>query len=168
MMSEARFRAMYSGASSIARKTYDATPIQEAWTASQITGEMNRNGANCNLRIVQGCMNSLITAGLVTEVSRGYFVRTPIRKNKVPSPEMKTLPAPKPQPLPQPTLHAPTMTVLDKLTQLMARAEKLAQDTKELTDSIVAIGVEIEEEMAKDKAALTKMRQLQVLLKELG
>lgn len=44
----------------------------------------------------------------------------------------------------------------------------LANDTKVLIEGIATVGIKLEEQMAKDQADLTKLRQLQWLLKDLG
>lgn len=171
-MNEARFNAVYSGLTSIARKVYDATPIASEWTASAICAELRRNGINVNLKTVQGCLSSLIGSGLVDERKLGHFIRTPVRAAKTVTSEMKTVHA---MSAPQENLELPlntktpaARTPIDELAELMAEAEKISNDAKKLAENIIVVGSRVEEQMAKDRSDLARLRQLQNLLKELG
>lgn len=170
-MNEARFNALYAGLTSIARKVYDVTPIREEWPVSTILNELGRQGTYTSLKVVQGCLTSLVSSGLVKERGMGRFIRTTVRRPEKDVPTFKVVPQIyTSEPIqeiavPQPT---PTKSPIDALTDLMAQAEKLVNDTKALIDGIATIGSRLEEQMAKDQADLAKLRQLQGLLKDLG
>lgn len=171
-MNEARFNALHSGLTSVARKVYDATPIATPWTASSICAELRRNSININLKTVQGCLSSLIGSGLVDECKLGHFIRTPVRAAKTGGPEMKVVHAVStPKEIQETALKIETPTTrspIDELTELMAQAEKISNDVKKLAEGIVLVGSKMEQQMTKDRNDLAKLRQLQGLLKELG
>jgi hypothetical protein len=164
MMSQARFQAMYSGMSTIARKVYDAVPIAAHWNPGQVVGELSRTGSNIEYRTVAGCLSSLIDAGLVQEPVKGYFCREPVREK---------LPPPKKDPM-KPTAPAPAVTPaaptspLDRLGALSVRVAGMAQSLKELASDIGDAAIDIEAQIETSQADMHKLKQLQAILKSLN
>jgi hypothetical protein len=180
MMSTARFKAVHQHITSAAKKVYEAVPINEMWTTSQIVTEMQRMGiTSMDYHIAAGCINSLITSGLVCEPKRAHFTRTPIREraparttkeevddfvaqaiasttiHNEPTPAMNTTPAKHQSPI-------------DILGALATRASQLGDGMKRLAIDIENAALQIEEQKAVDAAALDKLKQLQSLLQSLN
>jgi hypothetical protein len=62
-----------------ARKVYEATPINEVWTTSQIGHELARMGRRADIRHIAGCLDSLKKDGLVKEPQPDHWQRIPGR-----------------------------------------------------------------------------------------
>lgn len=165
-MSQARFNAIFSGMTAVAKKVYEAVPIAEKWTQQQIASELHRNGSPVELRLVAGCLNSLISAGLVTEPGTGLFRRETVRaaiKKTVPAEqteqkeEMKTNT--------EAAAKAPQACPIDKLGQLAQRVAQLSAMAKELAEEINEAAIEAQAKMEENTEAVKKFQQLQSLLK---
>jgi hypothetical protein len=84
-MTPKKFKLTLDGMSAICIKLFDHVPIQEAWTANQITTAMRRQaGTSPDLKTVTGCLNSLKEAGLVKETERGLFRQVVPRETPAP------------------------------------------------------------------------------------
>lgn len=69
----------------IARKVYQAIPIEEAWSHIEIYREFVRiHGTSVEVRTVGGCVNSLIASGLVRQVQRDRYRREPVKEAQAP------------------------------------------------------------------------------------
>lgn len=65
----------------IARKVYQAIPIEEAWTHIEIYREFVRlHGTSVEVRTVGGCVSSLVDSGLVRQVQRDRYRREPVKE----------------------------------------------------------------------------------------
>ena len=62
-----RFKSLYEGLTTTARKVYESVPALEQWTIDQIIREMVRKNERADKRTVQGTLNSLKESGLVVE-----------------------------------------------------------------------------------------------------
>lgn len=83
-MNAAKAEAALNGMTNIAKKVYEATPAAEPWTVAQIRTEVMRlHGTAPEMNIAEGCLNSLIAAGLVREQGRRQYVRTAVRPRVV-------------------------------------------------------------------------------------
>lgn len=178
-MNHSKFQSIYNGMTSICKKVYAAVPINSPWTPSMVLQEMFRAGCSQDLRMVSGCLNSLVELGLVVEMPRGSFVRvavkpprTPIRSaideahstppaTKEPIVPVTTPPAPSaPQPAPQ--------SAIDKLARLSGRAVDIAALVKHLAADIDSAAIEIEDQIAAKGEDAKKLTQLRELLKGIG
>ena len=96
MMNHVRFEMIHRGQTSVAQKVYEAIPIAEAWSLSQINSELGRCGSSITYRVVEGCIKALVESGIVIEtpLRSQHFTRTPVRsktiKPKEKEPEMAT------------------------------------------------------------------------------
>lgn len=170
MMSQARFDIVSSGVTSVAKKVYAAVPIAQSWSAQQIVAELTRVGVSQDFRVVSGCLNSLIGAGLVRETGKGLFCREPIR----PSTKKLTI-VPTEEPLMKPTAAAvkpsavpAPASALDRLAQLSVRLVGLSQALREIGDELSDAAIDIETQQEHNDADLGKLKQLHALLKSLG
>lgn len=164
-MNHARFSAIYSGLTSVAKKVYEAVPIAEYWPAAKIIYEMDRLNIHVDHSVVRGCLRSLKEAGLIMEVNKqGEFKRVPVRmpasKTKtVEEEEMNnknTAPA---------TCHPKKTTPMDALGELAQRAVRMADMLKDLASDISDAAVEIQAQLEAGDEDVQKLRQLQTLLK---
>lgn len=173
-MNQARFNGVYNGLTSIAKKVYEAVPISEPWDTKKIVSELHRCGVNTDPSIIAGCLNSLISAGLVHEPSTKMFVRVqikpkPAREERAPQDAPEPIKATNEIP---PIVTKPNATpkahdTIEKMSALASRARQLSEDMKVLAGDIETTALEIEEQnMLREKDA-TKLRQLQTLLREL-
>lgn len=179
-MNHARFTTILAGMTSVARKAYEAVPIQETWPTSKIIAELQRQGTALPFRTLVGCLRTLCDAGIVVEVSHGMFRRVPVRD---PVPTSKASAAPKPIAIPtlqtytpkEPTMKAapqPTPATkpspLDLLGALAARANALGDQLKVLATDLSDAAVEMQAQAESDAGALEKLKQFQALLKSLN
>lgn len=146
-MRHSRFQQIASGLSSIALKVYEAVPINEAWTAPQINGELRRKGITKPGDIVEGCLSNLVDNGLVLERPTGTFRRVEVRE-----PEKKPMAVVTPIAAPAP---------VDPLHVLGA----LSQRVRQLADEIDTIALQVDGMFAAVAKDSEKLRQLQNLLK---
>jgi hypothetical protein len=186
-MNEARFNEIHTGLTGIAKKVYGAVPAGEPWSAKQICGEMQRaTGSLPDTRIAIGCLNSLISAGLVREPKLGQFIRVQIKKKaeKGPDPELPaalfiepeadiTVPAG----VGKVAASAPAaiispINMLGELSiQLREKASSLraiAEILEGVAGQIDSSAVEIDDEMNRERDDTKKLKQLQSLLKSIG
>lgn len=167
MMSAAKFQAVWNGQTSQAKKVYEAIPIKDAWTAAQVHGELQRlQHSSGDVRIVAGCINTLITSGLVREVTRGHFCRAEIKSKPIPGEDMQ---APRAQSEPAAkaaAVQAPSP--IERMTALSARAREVVADLRILAEDMDNAALEMEAEIATASAEGQKLKQLQLLLKSLA
>lgn len=92
-MNQQRFHSIHDGLSAVAKKVYDAVPIQEAWSIVQIKQELERKqaGVTRDFRIFSGCINSLVNSGIVLEEPKGRFRRVKVTAKEAPNPASKPI-----------------------------------------------------------------------------
>lgn len=174
MLSMSRFQTIHKSMTNIAQKVYAAVPASEAWGMSVIFSEMQRMGyPTRDIRVMQGCLNNLKEAGLVSEPERGRFIRTPVKAEKAQptlQPETQEIlsmpPAKLPSPLPEKSLALvpapePTRSPMSILSALALRCRSLA-------DEVETVALEIDEMFAAQNDNVEKLAQLQKILKSLG
>lgn len=156
-----RFESLYKSISAIARKTYDSTPIEEAWFYQDIHNDMTRCGHNVDQRTVRGCLNSLIAAGLIVETTTNHFKRVPVR-NKTTKTEVPKEPA-----MQQATTQAPTTKAEPKESPKLSTLERLSAVTKQMrviADEIDSIALDFDAQLVEKDAQLAQFNQLKTLL----
>lgn len=182
-MTEAKFNNIYRGLTEIAKKVYQAVPMQEMWTANQVISELNRLGFNRQEhRIVLGCLTSLRDSGLVKEPKQGYFVRAEVRVKQAvttqpdhqeptqPTQPVKTEMPKKEAEMPQVKAKtpAPNTTPLERIGGLSAQVLDVVKQLHQLAADIDAAAIEMEEQLEKVKEDNAKLIQLKSLLKSIG
>jgi hypothetical protein len=172
MLTEQKADTRLTHLSTIAQKVFAAVPAQEVWSLSYIQSEMSRTGSSGrNAHIVQGCLNSLIEAGLIIEPARGTYQRAPVRAPKPPSPTTATQPTTMAEPTtakPRSNATAPAIekaTPIAILSRVANNARALAIQMRAIADDIETAALEIEEAFTASAADSQKLRQLQALLK---
>lgn len=160
-MNISKFESVYRGLSAQAKKVYESLPISEPWSPSQIMQELHRkNISMSDMRVVMGCINSLIDAGCVDEPSKGMFIRAEIKEKQAPNQTFKTIKQ-KDTEMQKETKPENTTNPIDRLSTLASRLRALATD---MDDAAISLA----EQAQKNDAETVKMRQLQALLKSLG
>lgn len=162
-MNQAKFDKEHRGLSAIAKKVFDATPLAQAWSVMAIGSEMRRIGS-CGIesRTTLGCLNTLIDAGLVVEVTKGNFKRVEVR---TPEPSkvspIQQLKEDQPMIANAIEIEKSESTPIDRLSSFAMRLRALADDMENTA-------LDLADKAEKNEAETAKMRQLQALLKSLG
>ena len=182
-MNHARTQELLAGQSGIARKVFDVVPIAEAWTAAQIRAELTRLGASNDIRIIDGCLRSLVDKKLIQEVGRGLYRRKPerlidehdtkppavVRDRSAPNPERTIAPqASEPAASAKAPEVANTASPLDMLCGISARMAEIAANMKQLQKDIDDAAMAIEQRFTESEKRNEKLIQLQQLLKSLN
>ncbi len=184
-MNAAKIEAAEKSLNGIAKKVYEAVPVQEEWSVTQIIRELSRCGSNPDHKVVMGCIVVLVEKGLVREPRRGLFIKAPQREKprlslKVVATPDPHAPAPAEKTEPEAAMktdHAEATTapkaatVEDPLSRLAALAVKAKQAGEALiavASEIEDVAVAVDEQAKKVGADMDKFRQLQALLKGLG
>lgn len=167
-MNQSKIDRAESGLNSMARKVLDAVPIQEAWTTSDVVGEMRRQGQNVDFRVVAGCLNTLCDQRLVREPTKGQFIRVqskPILK-AVQDVKPSTIPATSSQPAePAGTTGTSQKDTLAKIADLSTGLRTLAAGLTSAAKQLDDVAIEVEERIQKSGEDGEQLRQLRALLK---
>jgi len=169
-MKTAKLTAMLQGQTCIARKVFEAVPIQEAWTASQIKNALHNNEASgADLHVIRGCLRELKESGLIREPENGLFRRNEIKTaidhhKEIPmtrTTSLKSVDAPEVQ-----------KTSLERMSELSAHLKTLGESFNTALQSIATqledVALSIEQEREHNSVNLDKLKQLQSLLKSLS
>lgn len=85
-LSPAQYQSKLDSQSAIARKVLSAVPINEAWPRTQIHTELHRaTQSSIEGRTVDGCLKSLVEAGLVRMLSTSPLTYTQVRPHEKPA-----------------------------------------------------------------------------------
>lgn len=164
MMSKAKVEALLQGQTGLARKVYEATPIRTGWLVSQISGAMDKSGAD--IAVVRACLRDLREAGLVREVG-SLFQRVEVRTLSQPKPqETKETAVPTPTETKKPT--APLELLADLSGELISIANDFGTRVKRLAARLEEVALSIEQERENSAENLGKLAQLQSILKSLS
>lgn len=171
-MNQARFHAIHSGQTSVAKKVYAVTPIVEAWSSSQVSQELLRTGSSVDPRVVSGCLSALVHSGLVIQVTKDTYRRTPVR----PKPEHALAAPPAPQPIttkpePMPAAKSTTPTTKNPIDALGAIAAKLrdqAEAFEALADEIDAAALALQDRVEGSNANDELIRTMRKLFAGTG
>lgn len=74
-MSDKQIASAIAGLSGIAAKVFDVVPIAEWWTHLQISAELKRLNINHDVRVINGCLGSMLDQGLLRKDSLGRWQR---------------------------------------------------------------------------------------------
>ena len=164
MISQTRFKQMFNVLNAPVKKVYEAVPVSEAWTTTQIIAEISRLGYSMrDSKAIIGCLDTLKRQGLITEPERGSFVRIEVKETVttfdkfIEETKEKTV-ATKP-------VTQIKQTNLDRLISLSEKANGLAAQMKSLAADLENVALEIEAEIQENSTSAQKLKQLQELLK---
>lgn len=172
MTNQARLDEAERSLSGIAQKVLDSTPKAEAWTVSQISGELRRSGKNIDLSVVAGCLSTMLRSGLVREPQSGSFIRVAGKPKTtlaaVPTEAVCTAEAIEPPKAEPQRQAADDRGTLAKLADLSCGVRAMALQFADLARAIDDVAIEVEERMQAINADSEKLAQLRALLKGIG
>lgn len=157
MMPRHKHDQILAGQISSVRKVYAVVPIAEAWTIAQIIGELARTGIKQDTHHVDGCVKTLVEAGLVKldstrrayqriycfpEVKQEAAAPGELAHNKEPSP-MSAAPAPK---------------KIDPLTKLTQHAGFLRNLADDIDEAVLEAMAQLEAAKSEGGAELARIR----------
>lgn len=150
---------LINGLTTIASHVYEAVPIGEEWTLTQIMHEIGRKGKRLDLDKVSGCLDSLRSQGLIKEPKKGSFKRVDFSKPVT----LKAVESPVIEPKEQ-SVRSP----IDILSDLTNQADNLIQEANKFKMMTEKAALELEELMQEKSEEAKKLGQLKALLKSIG
>ena len=164
MISQTRFKQMFNVLNAPVKKVYEAVPVSEAWTSTQIIGEISRLGYSMrDSKAIIGCLDTLKRQGLIQEPERGSFIRIEVKETTtfdkfIEETKEKTMATSKP-------VTQIKQSNLDRLISLSEKANGLAAQMKSVATELENVALEIEAEIQENSTSAQKLKQLQELLK---
>ena len=163
-----RLRILESQQTGIAKKVYAAVPIVEPWSSTDIANELHRTGGLRDLRMIEGCLNTLKDVGIIKEPSPKHFQRVkPKTKPEKECEDMATAPMNPalniPYPAPAPKKQKSSE---EKMAELSVSLRQLSQQLAATADLLDDITLELEEGNGAVLEELTNLRQLKDMLKK--
>lgn len=160
-MTPSKQQAALQGCSAIARKVYDATPMQEAWTPTQIKNALTASTrSSTDQHVVRGCLKALKETGLVRERPPGHFQRIEVRE-PTPSIQEVTMTT-------SPGTNTPAKTSVELLADLAHQAASTGRQLLQLSLQIEEAALVVAQEQESTATKLQGLNQLQTLLKSLS
>ena len=156
-----RLRILENQQTGIAKKVYAVVPIQEIWSSSQIVSELRRTSSVRDLRMVEGCLNTLKEVGLIREPSPGSFQRMKPRELKEETVSTHYKPAPTAVDV------VPKKEPLDRILGISTKLRALSRDAEALAEDIENAAVEFEERVGSSAKELEVLRRFKDLFKKL-
>jgi hypothetical protein len=167
MISQTRFKQVHNTLNAPVKKVYEAVPASEAWTSTQIIGEISRLGYSMrDSKAIIGCLDTLKRQGLIQEPERGSFIRVEVKETTtfdkfIEETKEKTMATSKP-------VTQIKQSNLDRLISLSEKANGLAAQMKAMATELENVALEIEAEIQENSTSSQKLKQLQELLKGLA
>ena len=164
MISQTRFKQMFNVLNAPVKKVYEAVPVSEAWTSTQIIAEISRLGYSMrDSKAIIGCLDTLKRQGLIQEPERGSFIRIEVKETTtfdkfIEETKEKTMATSKP-------VTQIKQSNLDRLINLSEKANGLAAQMKAVATELENVALEIEAEIQENSTSAQKLKQLQELLK---
>lgn len=164
MISKTRFKQLHNTLNAPVKKVYEAVPASDAWTTTQIIGEISRLGYSMrDPKAIIGCLDTLKRQGLITEPERGCFIRIEVKETTtfdkfIEETKEKTMATTKP-------VTQIKQSNLDRLINLSEKANALAAQMKAMATELENVALEIEAEIQENSTSAQKLKQLQELLK---
>tara|TARA_R110000822_G_scaffold17518_11_gene58962 strand:- start:350 stop:826 length:477 start_codon:yes stop_codon:yes gene_type:complete len=155
---------MFNTLNAPVKKVYEAVPVSEAWTSTQIIAEISRLGYSMrDSKAIIGCLDTLKRQGLIQEPERGSFIRIEVKETTtfdkfIEETKEKTMATSKP-------VTQIKQSNLDRLISLSEKANGLAAQMKSMATELENVALEIEAEIQENSTSAQKLKQLQELLK---
>lgn len=168
VMNAKKFDSKYKGLTSVAKKVYEAIPINEAWSIAQIIAELSRTGTRQDHQTVLRICRELVEGGLATMTSSksrgdGLFMRTKVERTQTPKEEpVMAEPTPAPKTKPADIL---TLKPVPKKKGPMELLAELASKARQFAEELDNAALEIEQEFQNSEAKSEQLKQLKSLLK---
>jgi len=166
MISQTRFKQVHNTLNAPVKKVYEAVPASEAWTSTQIIGEVSRLGYSMrDSKAIIGCLDTLKRQGLIQEPERGSFIRIEVKETTTLD---KFLDETKEKTMAAKPVTQIKQSNLDRLISLSEKANGLAAQMKSVAAELENVALEIEAEIQENSTSSQKLKQLQELLKGLA
>jgi len=163
MISQTRFKQLHNTLNAPVKKVYEAVPVSEAWTTTQIIAEISRLGYSMrDSKAIIGCLDTLKRQGLIQEPERGSFVRVEVKAIET---YVKFMEETKEKIMATKPVTQMKQTNLDRLISLSEKANGLAAQMKAMATELENVALEIEAEIQENSTSAQKLKQLQELLK---
>lgn len=170
----AKMEKLLRSLNTVAGKVFKATSTEEDRDCAGVIAVLKRENIIANPRydVVLGCLSTLERMGLLKETSKGFFRQVPVTPkvyNPVLSPEALN-PAPqavKPEPIPMAT-PLPIGTRKDDKFAPLEKLVNVCTTLKGVIKELEEIALDIEQGLEKTRADVSRVRQLQDLLKQIG
>lgn len=168
-MNAAKMKQVEIGLTGIARKVLDAVPIADSWQPHTIASEIKRaTGSAPEIKIVNGCLESLKASGLVREPTRGKWIRV-CAKERTEAREAPNIAVESNVLDMNRILTAVDVASVDrKPVGPMDRLAAVAGELRSLAHVVEEIACDVEQSMQQANEKTAKLRQLQELLRGLG
>lgn len=170
-MNEIRFKAVYSGLSSVAKNVYDHFPSDVYWSIKRMHAELFSLGKRMDTKTLSGVMNTLVSVGLFSEVDGGVFSKNKITKPQVNKnarqieyAEIKPV-LKKETPVPEKAKEDDTQTAFDSLRETVIKFLDVAKQVNALANEVDAKLAEVEKRISDNNEQMAKFKQLTHLLK---
>lgn len=172
-MNQGRLKSVINGLTGVSRRVYEAVPIAGPWTAAQIGTELFRTSHRIDPKTIEGCLASLTSQKLIAEPQRGLFCKfslkeTPAEKVTatpavVQHEEVKMAAIQKAD-----TEKSSEKSPIDILAEFGDRIKTAAVGLQKIASDIDAAAIAIEEQLEESEGKSVKLKQLQMLLKDLA
>lgn len=153
-MQHDRAQNILSGQTALAKRVFEAVPMQAFWSVQEISTEMTRlGGHNLSKGEITGCLRCLVDAGLINETASLTF-----RSNvKPPKPVLKEV-AP---------VTAPAMKAAKPKLTLMEQLFDVATSLRTAAEQIDALALEVDSTIVEAGKGDERFRQMQATLRGL-
>ncbi|MQU61118.1 hypothetical protein GHO26_25605 [Pseudomonas helleri] len=163
-MNESRQQQILAGQSSIAQKVFTLVPIQAAWSNHEIHGAaLTAKATGASPYAIRRALGELKEAGLIREPVGGKFQRDAATQKTIKEQAVTQVAKQTVVSMKKPE------GALDVLASLSGEVVNLADDfskrMKALADRIEEVALSVESERESNAAAVSKLKQLQELLK---
>jgi len=158
-MNNARLQELERSVSGIAKKVLGAVPIVTSWSAKEIHAELARLGQNVERQVVDGCLYSLKSSGLIREEGPGQFSRVQAKEKTAAAPTDAACV------LIDDVPPAAKRDALDELADCAAKVRDLGYAAKALAERIEGVALRVAEDTQRIAADGQKLQQLRDLLK---
>ena len=157
-MNQDQLRRAESGLTNIARKVLSAIPLDEPWRAQDIAQELFRvTRSRVDINVLMGCINNLMSHGLVREKPSGMYRRCYVYENESVA-EPPTEPKAKAvESKPATPLRAPKVD--EHFLDTLARA---AGELRNLSSALVRVAALIEDAALNAQKAVEDEKQKSV------
>ena len=162
-----RMRIAYASLNGVATKVFHAVPLCEAWTASQILGELRRQQYGYSLDVVEGSLAKVVDARLVRQNGSGpgrtfQSLYSPTAEDFDEKPMTQT------KPTVESVVAPPKPTALECFSSIAADARMLSKGLAALADAVEDAALQAQSEIDKAGAAGAELAKLKAIFRSLS
>ena len=160
-MNHGRKQSFLNNLTAVARKVYDAVPIQERWSILQMSNEMHRLGTRISWPILSGILNDLASQKLIHTNAQDVFWRDADEKE----PARQLISKPCPIDFTQQETATMPFDVLTELSNISAKLRGDAAALNERADRIDDIALKAADAIKEAGAGGEELVRLKAVLK---